>query len=38
VPPVVFFAFIPFFAVKELRKVLGKGTIGVNFFSEEIGM
>jgi len=29
---VVFFAFIPFFAVRELRKVLGEGTLGKLFF------
>lgn len=29
---IVFFAFIPFFAVRELRKVLGEGTIAKLFF------
>ena len=28
---VIFFAFIPFFAVRELRRVLGEGAIGIFF-------
>jgi len=32
---VVFFAFIPFFAVKELRKILGEGTIFKYFFQKQ---
>ena len=28
---VIFFAFIPLFAVRELRRVLGEGAIGIFF-------
>ena len=31
---VVFFAFIPFFAVRELRRVLGEGVIRIFFHRE----
>lgn len=35
---VVFFTFIPFFAVRELNQVLGKGTLGKLFFQKRAVM
>jgi hypothetical protein len=35
---VVFISFIPFFAVRELRQVLGEGTIGKLFFKTRFAL